>query len=116
MNLFHWILFFFFSTSFTNTNTNNTNTSTVLGTHNRFKEMILVSQAADVQLDFMRRICPEFTARQMLQELVIFLSEKFDEKDINGNRCYVTLDIPILMGERTKMLRICSNEDGGKFL
>ena len=78
--------------------------------------MILVSQAADVQLDFMRRICPEFTARQMLQELVIFLSEKFDEKDNNGNRCYVTLDIPILMGERTKMLRICSNEDGGKFL
>ena len=37
---------------------------------NKFREMILVSQAADVQLDFMRRICPESTARQTLQELV----------------------------------------------
>ena len=78
---------------------------------NKFREMILVSQAADVQLDFMRRICPESTARQTLQELVIFLNERFEEDVDNG--CYVTLDIPVLKDEREHMLRISSNSTGG---
>ena len=79
-----------------------------LGNYNKFKDMILVSQAADVQLDFMRRICPEYTARQTLQELVIFLTEVFG----NGE-CYITLDIPLLNKDREYALRMCTNSTGG---
>ena len=98
---------------------------------NKFEEMILVSQAADVQLDFMRRICPEYTARQTLQELVIYLTEVFapmveDEEGLTSGGfssgspegglatgVYVTLDIPILNKERNYVLKMCSNTQGG---
>ena len=73
---------------------------------NHFEDMILVSQAASVQLDFMRRICPEFTARQTLAELVIFLAESFEET-------YVVLSIPIMNGGYNQVLRIANKPQGG---
>jgi hypothetical protein len=72
----------------------------------RFEDMILVSQAAPVQLDFMRRICPEYTARQTLQELVLFLAESFEET-------HVVLSIPILNKARDQVLRIATKPGGG---
>jgi CRP-like cAMP-binding protein len=78
-----------------------------LANFNEFKEMILVSQAADVQLDFMRRICPEYTGRQTLQELVIFLTDIFDDE------CYVTLSIPILNKGRKYVLKMSTSSGGG---
>ena len=72
----------------------------------RFEDMILVSQAAPVQLDFMRRICPEHTARQTLQELVLFLAESFEQT-------HVVLSIPILNKARNQVLRIATKPEGG---
>jgi CRP-like cAMP-binding protein len=72
----------------------------------RFEDMILVSQAAPVQLDFMRRICPEHTARQTLQELVLFLAESFEQT-------HVVLSIPILNKARNQVLRIATKPKGG---
>ena len=75
-------------------------------TFHRFEDMILVSQAASVQLDFMRRICPEYTALQTIQELVLFLAESFAQT-------HVVVSIPILNKSRNRVLRIATKAKGG---